>query len=334
ARKYAHLAGQEAARQLSYEEAVWSFSQAYELTPEPNLEERLTYLLDREEFYDVRANRAAQQQDIDLMRQLADTLADPGWQAKVLLRQLNRQFLRAAYSGDSIALTANVQQALAYAEAADDIAQRIAGHRLMGFSYVSQGAYAEAYKQYQQCLSLSQQSDNPIDEARALLNSGICALFIGEHETSHSYFENVWRHYREVNLRYGEGLVLSFLSLNASQLGQEAQAEQYAQSGLVIGRDGGYQRVMGLAYVAWGEAMALQKNYEAATSYLQQGVTILQTLNELLFVSSGLWQLGRVAWQQQQYEAAQDHFTAMLTTLPIDAVAGHAGLARVALAQG
>ncbi|MCP4995712.1 MAG: hypothetical protein GY934_18335 [Gammaproteobacteria bacterium] len=63
-------------------------------------------------------------------------------------------------------------------------------------------------------------------------------------------------------------------------------------------------------------------------------MAISQTINDLLFVSLGLWQLGEVAWQQQQYEAAQDHFTAMLTTLPIEAVAGHAGLARVALAQG
>ncbi|MCP5012258.1 MAG: hypothetical protein GY942_19955, partial [Aestuariibacter sp.] len=76
----------------------------------------------------------------------------------------------------------------------------------------------------------------------------------------------------------------------------------------------------------------------AATTYLQQGLAISQTINDLLFVSLGLWQLGEVAWQQQQYEAAQTHFAALQALFADSplfhlAVLGRAGLARAALAQ-
>ncbi len=329
ARKYAHLAGQEAASQHSYEEAIWFFSQAYELTPEPNLEERLTYLLARDEPYNLQGKRIAQRQNLGIMRQLADALADPSWQASVRLYLALLAFI----TGDIVALVTNAQQALAYAEEIGDVTKRIEGHRMMGHSYILQGAFAEAYEQYEQCLSLSQQSSNQIGKAST--NLGLSAHYLGEHEASYSYLKNALRFFREKNDKYGEGLALAILSQNASQLGQGDQAEQYAQNSLAIGRDGGYQRVMGLAYLAWGQATPLRRNYEAATTYLQQGLAILQTINDLLFVSLGLWQLGQVAWQQQQYEAAQDHFAALIA-LPLTnfQVASHAGLARVALAQG
>ncbi|MCP4994667.1 MAG: hypothetical protein GY934_12905, partial [Gammaproteobacteria bacterium] len=330
ARKYAHLAGQETASQHSYEEAIWFFSQAYELAPESNLVERLTYLLAREQIYKIQGQRTAQQQDIDLMRQLADTLANPSWQAKVRLCQA----ALAVFGGDFVTLVAMAQQALTYAEAAGDMAQRIEGHRLMGHFYLSQDDFAEAYQQYQQCLSLSQQSSNQIGEMAALINLGWCAIVLGEHEASHSHLENTLLLCREANHKHGQSLALASLSQNASQLGHATQAEQYAQSSLAISRDSGYQRGMGLAYMAWGQAMALQRNYEAAITYLQQGVTILQAL-DILFVSAGLWRLGEVLWQQQQYETAQAHFSALIA-LPYAhcPAVGHIGLARVALAQG
>jgi predicted ATPase/class 3 adenylate cyclase len=274
-RRYARLAGEQAAAQYANAEAVTYLSRALELTPEGYLEERCTLLLAREKVYDLQGTREAQSQDLETLRKLADALHDDGQQVarrrgEIALRQANH----AEAIGEYPAAITAAQETIRLAQTARDARLEAAGHQQWGRVLWQQGDIETAQSQLEVALALARRASLHTVEAESLRSLGVIPEEQGDYARAREYFEQSLRIFREISHRQGEAKALNNLGIVSRLQGDYARARGYLEQALRIYREIGGRQGEAKALNNLGLVLGDQSNYAGSRAYYEQALRI------------------------------------------------------------
>ena len=304
-RHYSQLAGQQAAAQFAHAEAITYFSRVLELTPEDDLLSQYQTRLVRERIYDTQGNRQAQAEDLAILVQLAEQLADDSFaaiqrQAEVALRRARYAEVTGDYSGAAVA-----------AQAAVKLAQQCANVRLEAIGYLKYGGtlsrlgdYDQARPQFERALSLAETADLPQIKARSLRYLGIVTWQQGDFAASKSYDQQALALYRAIGDLHGEGKALGNLGVSFGEAGDYAQAIACYTRALAIHQQIGDRHGEAVMLNNLGLMADRQGDYETAVAHLEQALTICREIGDRQGEASRLYNLGKVHHHMEDDETA------------------------------
>jgi tetratricopeptide (TPR) repeat protein len=245
-RRYAQLAGEQAAAQFANAEAEIYLSRALALTTKDDLAGRYTLLLAREKVRDLEGDREAQRQDLDALQALADALDDDGLRAEVALR-------RAKYAevlGDFATCAQAAQEAIRLAQASQDTYLEAQGYHKWAIATWRQGDRQTARSRLQKALELRQnaqgEDSSPLDEpgtgperwhsveAACLTELGTTYFTEGDFANAAAFYTQALALFRAIGDRRSEGAALNNLGIVSGQQGDYAQAGGYFEAALSI----------------------------------------------------------------------------------------------------
>jgi class 3 adenylate cyclase/tetratricopeptide (TPR) repeat protein len=302
-RRYAGLAGHRAAAQYANDEAARYLSRALELAPEEEWAERYDLLLARERVNDLRGEREAQQQDLDALGILADTLADGRRQAEVALRRA----YHAEVTGDYPLSTAAAQAAIPLAQATQDRQSEAQGHLQWGRALWRRGEYEPARTQIGRATEIARDVNLAQIEAHGLLNLGVVSAYQAEHPVAITLFERALLLYREVGDRVGESKSLNWLGNISADQGNHAAARERYEQALHIHREIGDRRGEGTALMNLGLVSEERGNYTAARAHYDEALAIYRQLGDRQGQCWTLNNLGLVSLFQGAYIEARSY---------------------------
>jgi len=307
-RRYARLAGEQAAAQFANVEAVAYFSRALELAPEAALADRYALLLAREKVYDVQGKREAQIRDLATLEELAGALDDgqgaARWQAEVALRQANY----AQMTGDFPAAIAAVQAAIGLAQSGQAVDLEAMGYLQRGQALWRQGDYQAARTQLQQALALAQKAQLRQVEADSLRNLGIVCWFSAEYAGARAYYDQALQICREIGDRQGESASLNNLGIVFERQSNYAEARAAYEQALRIHREIGHRQGMGLAFLNLGSSSAKQGDYAEARAYFERSLGIFREIGYRQGENMVLGNLGSASREHGDYAEAETFF--------------------------
>lgn len=271
-RRYATLAGEQAAARFANAEAVRYLSRALELTPASDLLERYALLLAREKVYALQGNREAQAQDVAELGLLAEALDDDRRRAEVARRHAVYFEVISNYQA---ALTA-AQDAVHWAERAADLRQKTEGLIEWSIALAQQGMFAEARQRLEEALCMARQHGYKSSEATCLLQLGNVWYFQGDNHAARTCWEQSLAIRRALGDKQGEANCLSNLVAVYDGLGDLGQAKNYGQEALALYQTIGDRRgeARALSNVAGplhalGDLVAARQHYERALALWQ-----------------------------------------------------------------
>jgi len=303
ARRYLRASGECAAARYANQEAVDYLSRALALTPQDDLKERYTLLLQREQVYHVQGARQAQQRDLMSVETLAEQLPPPDRTVQVALRRA--RFAEATSDYPQAIRTA--RRAIDRAQDAGDATSVARGRLQWGRAAWHQGQYDVARTQLELALDQSRDLGDRTLEGDCLSNLGIVSWYQGRFSAARDYLERALIIKRETGDRQGEAHVLTNLAGVTYEEGRHQTATARQKDALDIYRAVGYRR---------GEAMALcnlsvflieQGSYDSARSHLADCLPIYQQLNDREGETAALINLGLTALYQGQYGDADPY---------------------------
>jgi predicted ATPase len=372
-RRYAKLAGEQAAVQFANQEAIRFFTRSLELTPASDVAARFELLLAREKVYDLQAARNAQAADLETLTKVAANLAVEQ-QAMVALRQANY----ARVTGDFEAAIATAQEAIARTQTADAVLAA-QGEIALGIALLRQGDYADAQARFEAAVSTLRQAQQRQQEAHALRVLGVVFYYQGNYEAAQQAYQQSLAMCRQMGDPSGEAKALSNLGLVWQDTGNLEQALATFQQTLALDRKVGDRHGasgslnnlgnvwLALGYLrkalaAWGQSLTIRREvndrhgegetvynlgvgwHEAgdlvrAQKFLRQALRIKQEIGDKWGVGGTLLSLGMLWLDLGDLASAQTRFWQAIAIhrelgLPQIEVEDKAGLALVALAQG
>lgn len=330
-RRYAGLAGEQAARYYDNANAVGYFTQALALTPASEPEARYALLLGREAVYAVLGERAAQAADIAALATLAAALGDTYKQATVALRQA----LYARAGDDYPAALAAAQQAVQLASQCGDVLLEMQGLHAWGRILRQQGEFAGSRARLERALVLARQRGNRQEEARSLYDLGTtlyqeadyagararyteaqslyrdldhkpglvqCALMfgalhyqLGEYMAAQEQYRQALAESRAIGWRYAEGFALNSLGNNAFELGDYRAAQEYHGQALCMGREIGHREGVALSLDTLGLIHTMLGEYAQALALGQEALAVQREIEDTYSLGYTLNHLG-LAW--------------------------------------
>ncbi|MFN8492316.1 MAG: tetratricopeptide repeat protein [Caldilineaceae bacterium] len=302
-RRYARLAGEQAAAQFANGPALTYFGRALELTPASDHAERFALLLAREQVYDRQGARAEQQQDLVALQALAETL-DNRAQAMVAARQANYAEATSAFP---TAIQAG-ESAMQLARQSGERASEAFGALYIGRAYWRMGHYPLAFQTLATAVQLAQASELFALEAECLRIMGVVANEKGDYAQAKMHFAQAQQHFQRLGDRYGEGRVLSSLGVTTYREGDYANARMALEDALRLYQMIGDRRNectvlnnLGLVHDCRGDYVRAQQCYE-------QLLVICQETGNRQVEATGYGNLGALLEAQGAYEQAQRHF--------------------------
>ena len=273
-RRYAKLAGEQAAAQYANQEAIDYFSRVLALTPKSDLKTRYKLRLAREAVYDLLGKRDLQKQDLQALRQLGGD--DKEKQAAVSLRQAKY----ARRTGDYAQAVSVVQQAIKYAAQAKKEAMQAEGHYIWGLTLRKQADYAAAQQQLERALSLARASQQPKIEADSLQQLGVVNYYRGNLSVAPQYHQQALPIYRAALDRKGEADCLMMLAVVQTEIGDYLSGQKQYREALSIYEMTGYRIGQTIALGNLGNNYCYLGEYEIARTYQQQALTISQEIGD------------------------------------------------------
>jgi predicted ATPase/class 3 adenylate cyclase len=308
-RRYAKLAGEQAAAQYANAEAVAYLSRALALTPEDDLDDRYALLLARERVYYLQGARAAQSQDLHALGKLVDALDDNRLWAEVALRRTDY----ALAIGDLAAAAEAAQEIIHLAQAVQDAHLEAAGHRHWGRSLWYQGDFPAARVQLEAALAFARDASRRPLEAQSLRDLGIVSAQQEDYVSAQAYFKQSLLLCREIGDRQTEGQALNNLGNLARIQGDHVQAAAYLAQALRVMREIGYRLGQASTLVNLGLVHSERDDHTAARTHFGQALDIC---HEIVYPSGeciALKGLGKVSLCLGDYAAARTYLERVLS---------------------
>jgi adenylate cyclase len=313
-RRYARLAGEQAAGQQAHAEAVDHFSQALLLTPPHAWLERYELLLARQQAHNQLGERAAQLADLTALQDLAMALGDKERLAQVMLGRARCAELTADYTAavtatqmaislaaesHSLALTAEgyyewglalvrqsqyqaghirLQMALAYARSAAALPVEAGALRALGVSLAYQGDYRGAEEYYEEALTLFRRIGDRSGESRVVSNLGTSARYQHQYQIARRYYQQALAISREIGDRNWEAASLLNIGFFYKELGQYETAQAHFEASLRLHAETGDRMGQGLSYNALATLQYLQGDCNTALAYSLQSLQIAEEI--------------------------------------------------------
>ena len=302
-RRYARLAGQQAADRFANEQALTYLTRALELTEPEDLAARYTLLLRREKVYDLEGHRQLQTQDLAALSGLADALANDLRRAQVGVRRAHY----ARVTGEYAAAIAAAQDAAALAQAGGDGALEAAGHLQWGMALLGQGDSATAIEHLERTRSLARAAQLPGLEAYSLIQLGAVSGFRkNDLVTAQAYFEQALRFYRETGDRSGQANALLNLGWSVTEQGDYASAQRHFEQALRLCREIGESRLEGFLLSNFAEIARRQGDWDSARAFFEQALRHARQIDDRKTAGLVLGNLGLLCYQRGDYAAARD----------------------------
>ncbi len=268
-RRYATLAGEQAAADYANAAAVRFFSRALDLTPAADLAGQYALLYRREQAYGLQGAREAQRRDLAALWQLAQHL-DERRQVEVLLREL---FFANAV-GDWATATAAIQSVIERSREGRWSEFEAVAHAIWAQVLFSQGEYGAARAQIEQAHALLRSPQPSQDKVRCLLTLGNVAYLQGDHATAMAFYEQGLQVSRAGSHRQGECAALNNLATVLSDREDYAQARDLYERVLRLSREIGCRNDEALALGNLARVAIDQGDYTAGIAYAQAELQI------------------------------------------------------------
>jgi class 3 adenylate cyclase/tetratricopeptide (TPR) repeat protein len=296
-RRYAQLAGEQAAARYANADAAAFFGRALDLTPVADGPGRYTLLLAREQIYDLQGARETQRADLGALAELAALLDDPARRAEVALRQARH----ADVTGDYAAMVAAAQRAIDLA--ARDQAGQAAGHLHWARALWYQGDYAGVQAQASRALELARAAGSQRLEADSLRILGNAAMYQGNYAEARTAYESAIQIQQALGDRQGESSTRSNLGIIAWYQGDYTVARELYGYDLQVKREIGDRYGQSLALLNLGEVAVVQGDYLGAQSYYAEALRLKRETGDRYGESVVLTSLGDVVtilgdWEQ------------------------------------
>lgn len=309
-RRYAVLAGEQAAAGYANAAAVRFLSRALELTPAEDLAGRYALLCRREEVYRLQGAREAQHGDLAVLRQLAQGL-DQRCQMEVLLREAS--FANAV--GDWAAATAAARAVIERSRQEGLPEFEAAALLTWGRVLWSQGDYGAAQPLLEQALLLAPHHSR--EEAGCLLSLGNVAYCQGSLDAARSFYEQAFQVCRAVHNRSGECSALNNIATVLSDQQDYAGARSFYEQALRLSREIGGRNEEALVLGNLGRIAVDQGDYPGAIAYIAEELRIARESRAQESEMQALVMLG-VAWQRLGFYERAAHYWGLALQQSLD----------------
>ncbi|MDQ4075944.1 MAG: tetratricopeptide repeat protein [Chloroflexota bacterium] len=235
---------------------------------------------------------------------------------------LNNLGLLALWQGDfATAQTCQEQALWCYRAAGHQSGEAFAltclGHVALGLR-----KYAQARTSYDQALQVSQAIGDRFGESLALACLGYVPFYQGAYQGARAHYEQALQLHHEIGDRRGESDMLANLGLVFHLLGDNATARDYSQQALRIAQDLGNQPFQARALTFLGHALVGLDRLEEAAGAYQQAVDLRRALNQAFLAMEPHAGLARVALAEGDLEQAQQYVVELLAYLPTSTLDG------------
>ncbi len=298
-RRYARLAGERAAAQYANAEAVAYFSRALALTPEDAAAERYELLLARLLVYDLQGDRAAQQEDLAAVTELAERLNDDAKRAVTAVQAARYAYL----TGDYETAVAAAERATILVPASSETATR--SHLVWGQALCWQGDYPAAREHLTVALDGAQALGLATVETHCWLNLGIASYSATDYARARDELTGALQVSRRCGDRRIEGMALGTLGSIAYEQGNYADAEPLYRQALAIGRQTGDRLNQGISLGNLGNIALYQGRYSAARAYADETLALCREVGNRYGETVAHYLLGQIARNQGDYAAAR-----------------------------
>jgi adenylate cyclase len=338
-RRYARLAGEDAARKHANAEALQYLTRALELTPATDKQGQFDLVLARENVYELQGARDEQAHDLNQLRAWSEAF-DAGRRAAVALRQANLAYQTGDYpaavstSNQAVALAAAAGQAEAEAkgylqwgmalwqqanypeaQARNEQALKIARRaglvqieadcvRQKGIIFDTQGDYPQARAALEAALKLHQKAADQRGEAKALNSLGVVTFNQEDYAAASHFYHASLQLKQAIGDRYGQGITLQNLGIVADAQGQLDSAHEYFEAALTLCREIGDREGEASALDGLGTAALRLGDYTAALAWTRQAIDISRQIGERINECTGLTSLSAIHASLGEYEMA------------------------------
>jgi Tfp pilus assembly protein PilF len=272
-RRYAWLAGKQAAVRYANAEALHYLTRALELTSHTDaaLTERWELLLAREEVNQWWGDRAAQVADLDALERLAERMDDDQRAARQAEIALYRALL-VERIGDYAGACALAESAVRLARQAGDTIREARGYWRWGVNLNNQGEFADARSKFELGLALAQAAGHRGLQADCLRGLGYVCRNEWNLTEGEAYLGQALSIARERGDRHSDAAALWNLSALAYFRLDRVAAEDYGLQALRIFQETGYRHYETLAANLLGALHLRYGDHARAQAYLEHGL--------------------------------------------------------------
>ena len=307
---YLRMAGEQSMKQYANDEAIRFLSQALELLPDNELEERFRVILARTQIYSLQGMRDAQRIDIFALADLARELDDDQRRGEVALLQA----IFASEHSDYNKIIRFSQQVIEWGQSSGDARLQGHAHQLWGRALIAKGQYPEAKGHLEQAISIAKEASLSQIEADSLRYMGIVAERLETTEAAVEKYEESLSIYRRIGDLRGEGWLLNDLgNLMLRRQDLYDQAWSHINRFHEITEKIGDLQGKGSSFHLMAEASRRRGDFEKASDYLIMAMEISErTGNETLEIGS-LFELGMIAIEKSEFAEAGKYFTKVIS---------------------
>ncbi len=309
---YLRQAGEQAAAQFAYTEAISYINRAVSLlTTEKDQAEKYELLYLREQIFALQGEREPQRTDLELLVALAKKLdeaqpqAGASRQAEIALRQ-------AAYAevtGEYQQVVDAAVEAIELANAVQNASVETQGYLFWGRALWRQGDCEMAAMQLNTALDLARKAHLRPEEASSLRYLGIVTARAGDYVTADEHLRAALEIYREIGDRQGQTGTINALGVFSAEQGDFDDARKHFEQTLSVYREIGDRWGEGAALSNLGQVCADRRNYSDARQYLEQALEICAQIDDREGEGTILNNLGQLASEKGDYGAAKDYLT-------------------------
>ena len=255
-----------------------------ELTPLDALDAQCTLLRAREQVYNLRGEREAQQQDLTALENLVATHSNQDVIAPHRTEIALRQAHYAETTGDYPAATVAAERALAESRGQGALVGEVRSLSLLGLIDRRQGRYERAIDWYQQAIQILPETDleaAPTIRAltQALNGLGIVLRQQGDFNRARQYYQRALSLSHQIGDRQLEAELLNSLGVTAFYRRNLAEATDFYQRALLIRQTIGDRGGIGTTLFNLATAIRNTGDYGQALGYYQEALAIQQAVD-------------------------------------------------------
>jgi predicted ATPase len=299
--EYLRRAGERAAAQFANQEAERHFTRALDLLAPENVEQRSALLQARVATADLMGKRDAQRRDLALLKELAETMEDPGRQAWVALQQAHYAIRTQAYA--SAADAARI--AIRLARSASEPALEAAGYREWGRALFYLQEHDLARQKLDHALALAREAGERSIETDCLQNLGAIGLMVDDPAVASARFREMLHLSLQTGNRLTESVALRGLGVATGDMGEYAEARACLEQSLRLCQETGDRRDEGWALLSLGDLFWAVGDYGQARAYHEQSLEVCQAAGDRLGECRSLLILGDVSRREGAYAQAE-----------------------------
>lgn len=339
------LAGEHAAAQFAYEDAISHFSQAIVHLPSTDLNQRYSVLLAREAVWAISGiDRQKQLSDLNLLEQLADQLEDVSKKTKVATRKAEfyvntSKFEEAIHSAQQAlehghyanekmliseahwiwgnaalrlqtydSAIEHLTYAINYYRSSGNLSALGQAIKSLGNTYLDMGKLDNAIEQYEKVLTIAHQIGDHRMEAQLYNNLGIVGLYQTNYVAALNYLKNGLALIQTIGDLHVTSVILENYGSCFYQIGDYATAFSYMRNAILTSRQ---------VNTHWGEhqeliwlSMIVEKSraYTEAITIIEDSIAFAHKLGMDHYVAERMAILGFIYTHQQEYEKARALF--------------------------